>query len=315
MESFKHVFIVNPEAGPENCVFEIAAFAKQIKENGYPLCDLKVAKHFGDVERFAKEATDEATDANFTVIYACGGDGTLNLAVNGVMRGKFPRRVAVTHIPRGSGNDFIKSFARPELFPKTHQELDAFFSNEILIKPVDLLKVNDRYCINICSVGLDARIANGMNEFRKSSLLGGKMAYHASVAKNLFKDAVQTYGIEIDGGVFFTNLLMICVCNGSWYGGSYNPVPTAKPDDGIMDILLVNQMSKISMPFVIGDYKKGNFAYHPNLISHYTTSNEVRISPFKLECVNMDGEISTAGEVRVNLVPKAINFLAPKKAW
>ncbi|MCE6983484.1 lipid kinase, partial [Pseudomonas frederiksbergensis] len=89
-------------------------------------------------------------------VYACGGDGTLNECVNGAVGHD---NVAVTHFPCGTGNDFIKMFG---------EEKDRFFDLSDLVRgevrPLDVMECCGRYAVNICSVGIDARIGTEVHQ-------------------------------------------------------------------------------------------------------------------------------------------------------
>ena len=104
---------------------------------------------------------------------------------------------------------------------------------------------------------------------------------------------------------------MICICNGRWYGGGFNPVPTAEPDDGLLDVLVVDKVNLLQVASVIGNYQKGQYADYPELIRH------VRCSSLRIECaqesvVNVDGEAYRTSDAQITLLPQAIRFFYPK---
>ena len=71
----------------------------------------------------------------------------------------------------------------------------------------------------------------------------------------------------MDGQHFDGNQTLMCIANGRYYGGSFNPVPDAEPDDGLLDVLLVRDVSRATMLRVIGKYKAGHYAQLPELIA------------------------------------------------
>ena len=95
-----HLFIINPAAGPKNST---AALEKQIAELPFDHRVLYTTAE-GDAQRFTEEAAALGEPVR---VYACGGDGTLNEVVNGAAGHD---HVAVTNIPKGTGNDFLKIF-------------------------------------------------------------------------------------------------------------------------------------------------------------------------------------------------------------
>ena len=204
-----HLFLINPTAGPRDRSREVAQVAQVLcGQLGEP-CRVRVSEYSGHLTEMAREAGQSGIE---TRVYACGGDGTLNEVVTGAMGYD---NLSVTSFPCGSGNDFIKHFSAPEAF----FQMENFAQAET--QPVDVIRVNDRYALNICSVGFDARIGTAIDAYRRHPMLSGPRAYHASVAVNLVKGVSKPLQVETrEGLVVDGRLTLVCVCNGSWYGGS-----------------------------------------------------------------------------------------------
>lgn len=273
MENKRHVFIVNPAAGKDSCLKEMEDFVDSFSASNLR-CELETSLGKGDCERIAKRICLEAADEDDHVcFYVCGGDGTLNEVVNGIMHSGQSERVALTHIPRGSGNDFIKNF--DSIDEKT--DLIKFFLGNVRGQKIDVIKVNDRYCLSICSFGLDARIGTNIERFRRHWWLNGKRAYIASFLTNIWKGIGRKMTIEFtqeQDDFSLTQTLsgdwsMVCVANGAFYGGSFHPVPEAKIDDGILDVLFVKKMSTLRLLFLLSAYKNGDYKKIPEADSTF----------------------------------------------
>ena len=104
---------------------------------------------------------------------------------------------------------------------------------------------------------------------------------------------------------------MICICNGRWYGGGFNPVPEAEPDDGLLDVLVVEKVSLLQVASVIGHYQKGRYAEYPELIRH-ARCRSLRIECAERSVVNVDGEAVYTTDAKIEVVPHAIRFFYPK---
>lgn len=299
----EHLFLINPTAGPKDHSREIVQGAETLcKALGEP-CRIHISAAPGELTEAARQAGQSGIE---TRLYACGGDGTLNEVITGAMGYE---NLYVTSFPCGSGNDFIKQFAKPELF----FDLENFIKAET--EPVDVIRVNDRYALNICSVGLDARIGTSIDRYRRHPLLSGPRAYHASVAVNLLKGIAKPIRLETGDGLLIDgNLTLVCVCNGSWYGGSYHPMPEADIQDGLLDVLVVKKVSRLTVARVISAYQKGRFADYPHLITHFKTK-DLRLTTPGEEPVNLDGELMTSREVEISLLPGALKFFTPAGAW
>ncbi len=295
----KRLFIVNPAAGKYDHTDELVNRIKTVCEPKGLDYTIRISKKPGDCTAFTKEA---AASGEETRVYACGGDGTLNEVVCGAAGAA---RLAVTHFPCGSGNDFIKNFSDPS----------AFFELERLLDPeeatLDLIQVGDAYSLSICSMGIDARIGTEIQTYKRLPLVSGKGAYNLSTVVNLVKGIHRHYLVEINGETIDDRFTLICVCNGRWYGGGYMPVPEARPDDGKLEVLLVKKVSRLQVAGIIGKYKAGRYAEYPEVFRHLTTDRVV-IRCDREEVVNLDGEARWGKDVEIRLSDKKLRFFHPK---
>ena len=235
-----HLFIINPAAGSRD---RTESYKEKIQKS----CEQKgvdyrieVSAAPGDCRRIARQAAESGQQYR---IYACGGDGTLNEVVSGAAGFD---NVAVTVFSGGSGNDFAKVFSEPDAFRDLDRLLDA---EEVTF---DLIRCNDDYSLNICSVGLDARIGVDVANYKRLPLLSGFRAYALSTMINVIRGISEHYVIDIDGEHIDGDQTMICVCNGRYYGGGFNPVPHADPADGLLDVLVVTKVSRLKVAAVVG---------------------------------------------------------------
>ena len=293
----KHLFIINPAAGSRNRT-------KAYTETITALCKgldyrIEVSKAPGHCRELAKEAAESGEEYR---IYACGGDGTLNEVAAGAAG--YPN-AAVTVFSGGSGNDFVKLFSDPKAFFDLEKLLDAEEAT------FDMIAMGDDLALNICSVGLDARIGTDVANYKRIPLLQGFRAYAVSTAINLFRCISEHYRVEVNGQVYDGRFTFVCVCNGRYYGGGFNPVPEADPTDGLLDVLLVDKVSLLQVPFIIGKYKNGRYKDLKNLVRHMRTT-ELKITCDKETPINLDGELRTATETTFRLSHKRLRFFYPK---
>ena len=295
----KHLFCINPAAGKHDST---QSFRQQIEEACRGLDHgIFISGAPGEITRTVKTLAESGEAFR---IYACGGDGTLNEVVNGAANHP---NVAVTHWPGGSGNDFIRMFDEPARFRDLSQLLDAE------VAAFDLIRVNDRFCAGVASIGIDARIGTEIARYKRLPLVTGPGAYTISILVNMVKGVHQHYVVELDGEVVDGRQSLMCVCNGHWYGGGYNPVPQALPDDGVLDVLLVKAVSRLKAAQVIGKYKQGRYAEYPDIIRHYRCRS-VTVTCDKPNAINLDGELLTSDKAEFTLVPGALRFFYPKGA-
>ena len=294
-----HLFIINPAAGSRDRT-------EKYTQNIRKVCDarsipyrIEVSGAPGECCRIAREAAETGEEYR---IYACGGDGTLNEVVAGVAGFD---NVSVTCYRGGSGNDFVKLFSDPDAFLDLEQLLDCDEAT------FDLMRCNGDICLNICSVGLDARIGTDVSQYKRLPLLSGFRAYAISTVINVIRGISEHYVVEIDGEKIDGEQTMICACNGRYYGGGFNPVPDADPCDGILDVLLVKKVSRLQVPGVVGKYKAGRYAELPHLVRHFRV-RELTIHCDKPTPINLDGELRIGETVHIQIAPEKVRFFYPK---
>lgn len=294
-----HLFIINPAAGSHD---RTAEYTQEIEKH----CSarsltyrIEVSGGPGECTRLAREAAESGEDFR---IYACGGDGTLNEVVQGAAGHD---NVAVTVFSGGSGNDFVKIFDDPKAFFELPRLLDAETA------AFDLIDCNGKYSLNICSVGLDARIGVDVANYKRLPLLHGFSAYVASTVVNVIRGIYEHYVIEIEGETIDADQTMLCVCNGRFYGGGFNPVPEADPTDGMLDVLLVKKISRLQVPGVVGKYKDGRYKELPRLVRHFRTKS-LKIICDKPTAIQLDGEQQTITAADMHVSDKKLNFFYPR---
>ncbi len=293
----KHIFIINPAAGSHD---RTADYTEKI----HCACDgldyeIHVSAYPGNCRELARSAAEKGEQCR---IYACGGDGTLNEVAAGAAG--FPN-AAITVFSGGSGNDFVKLFNDPKAFFDLERLLNAEEAS------FDMIACNDDLSLNICSVGLDARIGTDVSHYKRLPLLSGFRAYAASTVINVIRGISEHYVVELDGSVIDGQKALICVCNGRYYGGGFNPVPEADPSDGLLDVLIVEKVSRLKVASVVGTYKNGGYQQLPQYIRHYRTKS-ITIHCDKATPINLDGELRMAKDVTMSIAPQKVQFFYPK---
>lgn len=295
----KHLFLINPVAGKYDHTEEFTNKIKSVFDASGAEYEIACSHKAGEITELTKKAA--ASGGEYRV-YACGGDGTLNEAVCGAAGCE---NVAVTHFPGGSGNDFIKLFSDPDAFRDLNRLLDCKTS------VFDLIEANGSYSACICSMGFDARIGTEIAKYKRLPLVTGSGAYKLSTAINLIKGVNRHYAVEINGETVEGNFAMICVCNGRWYGGGFMPVPEAMPDDGKLEVLLVNKVSRLGVASLVNKYKAGKYADYPEQFRRITAERLV-IHCDKEEVINLDGEARHGKDVEIKISEKKLRFFYPK---
>ena len=231
-----------------------------------------------------------------------GGDGSLNEICN-VINENDLENTSLGLIPMGTGNDFSKNF------PFKNFKLESLLN--IKEKKIDLIKVNDKVGINVLSLGFDTVVLKKAYEYldKKPSL--GKKAYFFGVIKALKHLSYQNLSLTLyDKNNEKINIkddfLLSAICNGGYYGSGFNPAPSAKIDDGILNLVFAKKLPNILLPSLIVRYKFG-------LLENSKYLDEIKIKKGKIKSdtpilANIDGEIFQSKEINFEIIEKALTW-------
>jgi YegS/Rv2252/BmrU family lipid kinase len=303
----QHLFIVNPAAGGKKHHYtdtiRLIRTAAGKQADPYEIYVTKAPMDATNKIRQAAAAAQEPLR-----VYACGGDGTLNECVNGAAG---LDNVSLAHYPCGTGNDFIKVFGKDA--EKWFRDIPALMNGTA--RPMDLIETTTpdgvRYGINICSVGIDARIGGDVHKYSAIPVIGGATGYVVSTVVNLIRGINQKLTIQTPDQTLSGSFALLCACNGQYYGGGFNPVPEAVPDDGILEYLVAKAVSRATFLRMIGKYAKGKFREIKDIITHIRGTTMTIDSDVPL-AVNIDGEIVHARRVTFGIAPVRIGFILPE---
>ena len=298
----EHLFVMNPHAGKFDRSQEMVEKVRSAMAGRREAWSAVRTEGPGHAIRLVAEAARRGDPLR---VYACGGDGTLNEVVNGAAG---QAHVAVTHCPMGSGNDFLRIFGGDAgRFWQLEQLLDGPQT------AMDLIACNGRYSLNVCSVGFDARIGFGAADFKKLPLVSGTAAYQLSALRTIIRGIHLPYQVEIDGepmpGERFT---LLCACNGRYYGGGFNPSPTAMPDDGALEFIVIPAVSRFTVLALIQKFARGEIGEIPQAILR--RGRQMRVHCDRVSAVNVDGERVDGQELSIGLSDQKVQFFYPAGA-
>ena len=305
MTHMTHVFVINPAAGQADRGEEIR---QKLETYGDSIeYEIYRTRSSGDATRFVREwCRLHPTDP--VRFYACGGDGTLNEVVNGAVG--FPQ-ASVTAYACGSGNDYVKYYGGAAPF----LDLDGLIQAEE--RPVDLIRVGDRYCINICHFGFDTVVAKTMIRVKRKKLIGGKRTYITGVVVALLKAMRNRCVVRVDGEPLNQRDMLLCtVSNGRYVGGLFQCAPRSINDDGLLDVCMLRPVSRLTFVLLVRLYAEGRHLEAPQLQRYvvYRRGKKVEIEAEEGFAISLDGEILDGSRFSVEIVPYGIRFAVPKGA-
>lgn len=299
----KYIFVINPLAGTGK---EKELLLKQIEEykNEYDI-DIYITKCEKDATRFVDETCKNISDEKCFI--ACGGDGTINEVVTGAYGYD---NTFVSVFPAGSGNDFVKCFAKGSF-----SDIKNILNGTAM--DIDLIKANDRLCVNVANFGFDAVVAQKVNDDRKKNGHGKKGSYISGIFEALVSAMKNEASVYANGELLNESgeYLLCTIGNGQYVGGSFNCSPRAMLDDGMLEVCLVNCVSRFKFITMINNYIKGTHLDNKNCmkIMSYRRVDNVKVIAPKGLTYTLDGEIMKTTELNINIIPKAIKLIVPER--
>lgn len=302
----KHLIVLNSHAGKgEDLKVQIEEAFKgldyQIFESTAPRSITQFLRDY-----FKKEK-------ELTRVYACGGDGTLHEAVDGLVGVK---NAELALYAAGTGNDFAKVYGGKDKF------LD--FKNLIKweAKPIDLSLIEGPsleegwYSINVINFGFDAIVGAKGNENKikgRANPYGFRQAIVPALLHGRFnKTTVYADGKDLNG----KKLLLSSVAQGKFVGGEYQASPKSDNTDGLMDVIVVKTMSLFRLLIqLFGKYHDGKHLDDPKIRKwlYYARAKEVEIKAPEDIDICVDGEMIRGKEFKVTCLPGAIKFVVPEE--
>ncbi|MBE5802930.1 MAG: diacylglycerol kinase family lipid kinase [Clostridiales bacterium] len=280
-----YTFIVNPAAG-----------------NGYAL---KTEKRIRDALRgmdieyeilhtaCPEDATHLAAEAaakhDCTCVIAVGGDGTAYEVACGLMNTGVPLGI----IPAGTGNDFIKTVNIPK---KPMQALKKILHGTP--RPVDVGRLNQRMFLNVCGTGFDVQTLEYTLAAKK--YVRGILPYLIGLIRAIFSYKPVHVSFTVDEETQERDVLLCSVANGQFFGGGIPVCPDAKPDDGLLDMIIVETKPRWKIPFYLPGLMMGRIDRFK--ITTHKRCREMTVISKGMK-LNVDGEILTMDEARFEIMP------------
>ena len=253
----------------------------------------------------------EGIKEGFRKIITVGGDGTLNEVVNGVFSNNIcpANDISLALIPVGTGNDWGRMFGIPLDYEKA---IKIIKDNKLMVHDVGLVSYYDgeikkyRYFINIAGLGFESVVVNRTN-IQKDKGHSGKLLYFYNLLMSLFSYKNTRTEIIIDGNKTTADVFSINVGNGRYCGGGMRQTPDALPDDGFLDVTIINGIGKFEIIRNLKILYDGTILSHPK-IDGYRCKN-IKVSSDKVLYTEADGESLGHTPAEFSIIPGGINIV------
>ncbi len=258
----------------------------------------------------ATELAVNAANEGYDVVIAMGGDGTMHEVLNGLMRIPAERRPKMGIVPVGSGNDFSHACG---ISPNPDDALKQALNGSTRL--MDIGKVqddrgNEVYWANAIGIGFDTIVTL---HSRKVPFFHGFAVYLIAVLQTIFFDYRPfDLWLKIDGEELKTSSLMLVLMNGKREGGGFHVTPDSKPDDGHLDYLAIDKVSRLQMLRILPEVMNGTQAKMKNC--HLNTFKKMDLVSEQALYIHLDGEIfatpdSSVKKLHAEILPGALQII------
>lgn len=315
MNDIKHFFIINPAAGKGKEGKPLSQIIRDACTAAGADYGIYYTTARGDATRYVKDAIAKKPHGETYRFYACGGDGTLSEVVNGAINENAGitasplERVEVGCIPIGTGNDFVRNFSSPEFFLDITKQLLADAT------PIDCYSYNNSgYGVNMVNIGFDCEVAVKASELKKHKLIPKGLAYVAGIGVLLKQNRGKLiHVINEDNSEVTREFQLVSAANGGFCGGGFYSAPNSSLSDGLLDISLIDKVTRREFIGLVGAYKSGKHLETKlgKRIVTYTKAKAVCFEFSEPTNVCIDGEISVLERLDITVIPKAVAFAIP----
>ncbi len=259
----------------------------------------RVAFEPGDGRRFSRAATERGAD----VVVAVGGDGTVNEVANGILSGAGTARLGI--VPQGTANDFARGLGLPETLEEAAEVVVAGQGRR-----VDCGRVNGRVFINVSTGGVGAAAAEETPPEAKK-LLGPWAYLITGVSK--FGELTPTHlRFELEETALYDGrALMFAVGNGRQTGGGNVVAPRASLDDGLLDLIIVPEMTRMEFVSLLPVMRRGEHPDREDVVYEQVPGFTVSVAGEAELMVHADGERVPGSVFEYEVEEGALEVLTP----
>lgn len=285
----KYIFVINSFTLKE----EINEVIHRIKD----FCirkNMEFEVEINNEDNSTEDIVKKYRKCGYTIV-AVGGDGMINRVLNALVG----TNNTLGFIPCGTGNDFYRS-ALKEIKKETEE--------------CDVIKINDRYFINVACFGIDADVANNKGLI-KSKIIPKSQRYNVSVINSFLKYEPRHFVLKMNNEEIEGDFATVAVCNGGYYGSGYNISPNFKLNNGLIDVYAVENDNKFNIMKMILSMRKGKHEKYKK-VHKFQTNKLTLISKTPINS-NIDGEeleskkfnIEVKGKIKIYMNRELINFI------
>ena len=297
----KFLYFINPISGTKEKSKALEVIKEKTTKQHIPF-EILHTNAEGEYSFLAEKiATEKITD-----IIICGGDGTVNQIAGALLN----ININIGIIPMGSGNGLAFAAKIPK---NIHKALAIIFKGNSDV--IDGFYINKKFSCMLCGLGFDAQVAHDFAKQKKRGLA----TYIKQTIKNFYKASTYAFVLDIGNQTISTEAFFISIANSNQFGNNFTIAPKASLHDGLLDIVVVNKMSKFRLLWnIVKQITKGQVRlfkdkkFHRNEI-HYFQTKQITVKNLDMAPLHIDGDpADTAAVFEIEIIEKAFRLLQPQ---
>jgi len=295
--------IVNPTSGNGKGLKKLNIIKKHFKKYKIPVT-IVLTKYIHHEKILVQQAIKEG----FTKFISVGGDGTLHHIVNGIMQQNIIKsnQIKVAVIPVGTGNDWVKTYQIPN---KIEKAISLIKKGNFIYQDIGKIKIlsNNKvtYFNNLAGIGFDGFVVKRISSYKKlgsiTYLLGGLTSFFTYKKSNLI--------VSIGNHKIKSKMFMISIGLCKYSGGGMQLTDYKNHKNGLFDITLIKNITLKKVLVNIKKLYNGKIIYLKEVESIQEETLKIKVLQNPLPYIQADGELLGQGNLEINIIKNAIQFV------
>ena len=290
---------VNPTAGRGRAGRRLAEIRRLIEASGASVI-IHESGYVGDLETQVRDLVSSGVER----IIVAGGDGSIHEAVNGIMDADTDASLGI--VPSGTGNDFAKAAGIPLEWRAATTLLASRIADNVAPRTIDVGRMNDRYFANGAGIGLDAKVTRIARDYNWPI---GDLVYLVAILRTML-DGIATPEMQLEAESLRWDgpLTLASVSNGPWIGGMFHIAPMARNDDGKLELMIADPVSRRRIVTLLPKLMSGKHLDEAEI--RYSSVTRLSIESSEPLISHLDGEIQPLQtRFELGLLPAALRLL------
>lgn len=270
---------------------------------------MRCEHHLTESPGHARELAREAAQKGHELVVSVGGDGTINEVVNGLYEANALADATLGIISTGTGHDYIRTLGIPWSYPEACQLLINPQKRTVDVGVVEFCRdgnVEKRLFVNFSGIGFDAEVVKATTQNVKK--LRSTASYLTGLFRTLITYKNKGVSIAIDGESTDAKVCTVLMCNGKYGGGGMLTAPNADLTDGLLDVLVIGDLSKPDLLWSLPRIYKGTHLTHPKVM--LKKARQIELSAKEPMALQADGELIGQVPAKFYILPACLNVAA-----